>query len=295
MTFEDALRAVRAVLEIRLFTVANTPVTLGTLVAALAIVVATFWLSRAVRGGLRRRLAQRGVDESAAGSVASLANYLILLTGFGIMLQTIGVDIGTLFAAGALFAVGLGFAMQNIAQNFVSGLILLTERSIRPGDILSVGGMVVRVVHLGIRATIARTRDGEAVIIPNSTIVSDLVKNFTMEDRVWRLRTVVGVVYSSDMASVRATLERTVQELEWRSQTVEPRVWMKGFGDNSVNFEVGVWIDDPWTSLDALSDLHEAIWWALKNEDITIAFPQLDVHFDDPVKEAIVRLGATEG
>ena len=113
-----------------------------------------------------------------------------------------------------------------------------------------------------------------------------------METRHWRLRTVVGVVYSSDMALVRTTLEKTIDKLEWRSQEVEPKVWMKSFGDNSVNFEVGVWIKDPWDFRDALSDLNESIWWALKEQDITIAFPQLDVHFDPPVNAALTRLGA---
>ena len=198
-------------------------------------------------------------------------------------MNTLGINLTALFAAGAVFAVAIGFAMQNISQNFVSGVILLLERAIKPGDVLEVEGRIVRVRDMGIRATIGRTMDEEDIIIPNSQLVASPVKNYTLKDSLYRLRTVVGVVYSSDMARVRQVLERTAQELDWKSTHQPPRILMKEFGDSSVNFEVSLWIEDPWTMQQRRNELNEAVWWALKDAGITIAFPQLDVHFDPQV------------
>ena len=156
----------------------------------------------------------------------------------------------------------------------------MTERSINPGDVLEVDGLFVRIEHMGIRASMGRTRDGEDVIIPNATLVQNNVKNLSVEESSYRLRTSVGVAYDSDMARVREVLEDTVTSVPWRDTTREPRVWMTEFGNHAVNFEVGVWIHDPYNRGDALSDLNEAIWAALKEAEIVIAFPQLDVHFD---------------
>jgi len=165
-------------------------------------------------------------------------------------------------------------------QNFVSGLILLTERSITPGDILQVEGRFVRVQTMGIRATIARSLEEEEIIIPNSTIVQSSVINYTLGDSLYRLRCVVGVVYGADMKLVRETLERAGAEIGWRIKDKEPVVLLLEFGDPSVNWEVSVWMDEPWRARKARSELCEAVWWALKEAGITIAFPQLDVHLD---------------
>lgn len=140
---------------------------------------------------------------------------------------------------------------------------------------------------MGIRATIGRTLDEEDVIIPNSQLVTSPVKNYTLKDSMYRLRALVGVVYSADMARVRQVLEKTATELRWRSSQQAPRVLLKEFGDSSVNFEVSVWINEPWTMTQRRNELNEAVWWALKEAGITIAFPQLDVHFDSQIAELL--------
>jgi potassium efflux system protein len=294
MNFAEILQSVRDVLNTQLFDVGATPVTIGTLLTMVLVILATIWISRVLQRGVRKTLARRGIkNEGTVGAISGLVNYAVFIAGIGVALQTAGIDLGTLFAAGALFAVGLGFAMQNIAQNFVSGVILLTERAIRPGDVLEVEGTVVRVLRMGIRATIVKTRDGEDLIVPNSGIVQASVKNFTLEDSVFRVRASVGVVYGSDMAQVRTVLEDVARDLKWRLREPEPQVLMLEFGDSSVSFEIAVWSDDPWKARAAVSDLNEAIWSAFKEHGITIAYPQLDVHFDPPVGKGLARLGAT--
>ena len=282
---------VQQILDWRLFELGGTPVTVVTVLTALVLVLVSYGMSQVVQRVLGRTMQRRQVADIGTVHVAQrLLHYTIMLVGIGIALDTIGVELAALFAAGAIFAVGLGFAMQNIAQNFVSGVILLVERSIKPGDMLEVEGTVVRVVQMGIRATLARTRDEEDLIIPNGVLVQSTVKNYTLRDSIFRLRAQVGVVYGSDMALVSRTLKTVADSQPWRRAEKDPLVLLTGFGDSSVNFEVSVWIDDPWSARPYLSRLHDAIWWALKEQGIVIAFPQLDVHFDPPVSDAVARV-----
>jgi small-conductance mechanosensitive channel len=280
------------VLDVPLFTLAGTPVTLATLVVFAAIIAATWLVSVLVRKAVTRGFKLRGVtDEGTVEVFRRLLHYAILATGLAIGLQTVGINLAALFAAGAFMAIGLGFAMQNIMQNFVSGLILLAERSITPGDVLQIEGRFVRVQKLGIRATIAKSLDEEEIIVPNSVIVQSTVTNYTLKDSLYRLRSAVGVTYGSDMNLVREVLMNTARQVSWRVQDREPVVLLMEFGSSSVDWEVSVWMDDPWRVRKARSELNQAIWWALKEAGITIAFPQLDVHFDPPVVESFERRG----
>lgn len=277
--------------DVPLFNLAGTPVTLATAIIFFLIIAVTFLLSFLIQKALAKTLRLRGVaDEGSVEVARRLLHYAVVATGLAVGLQTVGVNLAALFAAGAFFAIGLGFAMQNIMQNFVSGVILLTERSIKPGDVLQVEGRFVKVQRMGIRATIARTLDEEEIIVPNAAIVQSTVTNYTLRDSIYRLRCGVGVVYGSDMALVRRTLERVAEGVAWRLQDRDPVVLLTGFGSSSVDYEVSVWMDDPWRVRRARSELNEAIWWALKEEGVTIAFPQLDVHFDPPVTEALRRV-----
>jgi small-conductance mechanosensitive channel len=284
----QVMHKVHAILNAPLFTIGEVTVTTSTLLTALVIVLAAQIVSVLLRAIIRRSLRGRGVRAKGSVGVATrLLHYTILLSGVAMALQTAGVKLGGLFAAGAVFAVGLGFAMQNLAQNFVSGVILLLERSIKPGDILEVEGRVVRVQETGIRSTLVRTRDEEEMIVPNSTLVQATVKNYTLKDALYRLRVVVGVLYGSDMALVRKTLEGVGEKLDWRLQDRACQILMLDFGSSSVDFEFAVWTDDPWLARVHASQLREAIWWAFKQQGITIAFPQLDVHFDPPVNDSL--------
>jgi small-conductance mechanosensitive channel len=270
------------------FTIGGTRVTPTLLLVLVLVAAGTLVASRVLQRIVERGLRALGAREGSVGAARRLVHYTVLAAGLGIALDTLGVNLATLFAAGAIFAIGIGFAMQNIAQNFVSGVILLLERSIKPGDVIEVEGRFVRVHEMGIRATIARTLDEEEIIIPNSTIVQSTVRNYTLQSSIYRLRATVGVVYASDMALVRRTLERVASQLTWRVRDKDPLVLMTEFGDSAVVFEVSVWIDDPWRMRLARSQLNEAIWWAFKEAGIVIAFPQLDVHLD---RQVVERLG----
>lgn len=263
-----------------LFTIAGTPITTATLIVVAAIILFTFAVSFVAQRATRRTLMLRGQASEATVAISTrLINYLILLVGFGIALQTMGLNLGMLFTAGAFFAIALGFAMQDVAKNFVSGIILMTERTIKPGDVLEVEQMFVRVTRMGLRATVVRSRDESDLIIPNSVLIQNTVTNYTLRDSVYRLRAKVGVSYRSDITQVANVLRATADAFPLRLPDFESVVLLTEFGDSSVNFEVSVWIADPWQARRTLSTLNHAIWAGLQENGITIPFPQRDVHF----------------
>jgi len=293
MSFNEFMLLVRSILDTDLFRIGDTEVTVSTVLTMVLIVAVSIWVSKLIRRGLEPVLLGRGGNAATVGTIKTLVHYLILVVGFAAAFQTAGIELTALFAAGAIFAVGLGFAMQNIAESFVAGFILLAERTIKPGDILEVEGRMIRVEEMGIRAIRARTQDGENLIVPNSVLIQSTVKNYTLYDSKLRVRIPVGVVYSSDMRLVRETLEKTADALaaKWGVSDPKPLIAMTEFGDHAVKYEVAIWIADPWMILRLTSDIHEAIWWALKEVDVVIAFHQLDVHFDPPVSESLQALG----
>ena len=280
------------IIRYELFTIAGTPVDVATLGVSLIVALLSVFLARLAERATARFLRTRGVkDEGSIGSSGRLVHHTVLGVGLAVAVHTLGINLTALFAAGAFLAIALAFAMQNITQNFVSGLILLIERTIKPGDIIEVEGRMVKITKLGLRATVVRTWDSEDFIIPNSVLVSSTVKNLTLNDKLHRIRAVVGVTYGSDMKKVREVLEQTASNLTWREPSMKPVILMKQFGSSSVDFDVSVWVDDPFARAIGLSNLNEAIWFALKEAGVTIAFPQLDVHLDEPALDAIGRTG----
>lgn len=288
----EFLSEARSWLNIDIVRIGETDVTVSTIITLVLIVLVTYWISRLLRKMTLALLSRR--HPAAASTLGALIHYAVLIIGFSTALSTAGINLTGLFAAGAIFAVGIGFAMQSIVQNFVSGIILLTERSIKPGDVLEVEGMVVKVADMGIRASLVQSRDGEDIIIPNSILAQNSVKNYTLRDSNFRVRGPVGVSYSSDMQLVRRVLEEVAAEVSsrWGVPGNKPNVVMTGFGDNSVDWDVGVWVNDPWEFRMATSDLMERIWEAFQKHEIVIAFPQLDLHLDAPVADSFERLSS---
>ncbi len=282
-----ALVNLESVLSFELIRYANASVTVGHLLAVIGLFAFGAVLSRLSQSVLGRTMRRRNIeDEGLIGATQRLVHYAILLVVGGYALQIVGVDLRALFTAGAVVAVAIGFALQNILQNFVSGVIMLMERSITPSDVLEVEGRMVRVEKMNIRTTVARTLDDEEIIIPNSVLVQTNVKNFTLSDELYRLRAIVGVSYNSDVDRVMEVLLAAARSVPERSHQREPRVLLKEFGDSAIVFDASIWLDDPWTSRTARSAFHVIIWRALKDAEITIAYPQLDVHVDGVVSAA---------
>ena len=291
MGFGEVAGMVHRVVNFPIFEVGGTAITLATVFVVGFLIILTWWVSNLLQRAIDRTFRSRGVTDVGTMQITKrLLHYAVMALGLSIAITQVGINLNALFAAGAIFAVGIGFAMQNIAQNFVSGLILLIERAIKPGDILEVEGRVVRVLKMGIRTTIARTRDDEEIIIPNATLVQSTVTNYTLDDPIFRVRADVGVHYGSDMRAVRAALLSAANAMTWRLPERDPVILLTDFGDSSVDWQVSLWCDNAWTAPRVQSDLREAIWWALKEAEIEISYPQVDVHFDRDVSSGLARM-----
>ena len=273
-----------------LFSVGDTVTTLGSLVAALAVIAATIVLASTVRKTVQDLVERLHHEDAATSRIYGVfAQLIIWVIGFELALHLMGIRLTTLFAATGFFAVGAGFAAKNILENVFSGSILRIERIIRPGDMIEFNGMSLEVHRVGLRILTARTYDGEEVLVPNSLVAQSVIQNLTRGDRLHRIQVQVGVAYASDLDEVRKTLEETIDKLDWRSTTMSTGVYLREFGDSSVNYDIDVWIDDVGESRKRRSELHELIWQVLKEKNVTIAYPQLDLHLDPEVIGAVAR------
>ena len=273
-----------------LFTVSGTEVNLISIILLAVIVLGSFLLSMIAQRMLKKALLERFVKrEGTFYALLRLLHYVIIIFGGLIGLSIIGIELGTLFAAGAVFAIAIGFAMQNILQNFVSGVILLLERSIKPGDTLEIENKVVKVVNMGIRTTVVRTLREEELIIPNSVLSQSIVKNYTLRDDKFYILVQVGVSYSSDVDKVTEALKAAAMKMDYCKSEGQVKIRFRDFGNSSLLFDLMIMVDKPWDQLQYMSDLRYAIWYEFKEEDITIAFPQLDVHLDNKELASIFK------
>ena len=251
--------------------------------AAIAIFLAAFWVSRMLQRFIDRRLSQDSHnDEATIRTYKNIARSIVMVPGILLAVHALGINLSSLFTTGGLFAVALAFAMKDIAENYVSGIMLRFERTIKPGDVLETEGAMVRVKSIGFRATSVRTKDEKDLVIPNSQLVQDRVANYTYRDSLYRVETTVGVAYSSDLKEVQEVLKGICSQLDWASPQHKPEVLLSGFGGSTVNFNIRIWIENPWKAERRQALLNDAIWWGLKKAGIVIAHPQLDVHFDEP-------------
>jgi len=233
-----------------------------------------------------RVLARTKLEVGQQYAIARIVGYIVLVLGLLIGLETVGVNLNSLAVVAGALGVGIGFGLQNIVNNFVSGLIILAERPIQIGDRIDLGNNTVgKVVRIGARATHVLTNDNIMVIVPNSEFVSNRVVNWTHIDPRVRLRLVVGVGYSSDPHEVEKLLLEIADENPNVLKDPAPTVAFKEFGQSTLNFELRVWAEDMAHRPGNLeSQLNFAIWDKFKQRGIELPFPQRDLHIKGPVR-----------
>lgn len=262
------------------------------LVFGLAVFL-TYWMAGAVRLILKeevltRMALPRGVDNS----IASLSYYALLLLGLLAALSAAGLKVGQLtFLFGAL-GVGIGLGLQDVVKNFVSGLILMFERPVKPGDVVDISGTVGQVRDIGMRATTVKTFDGADVVVPNGMLLSDKLTNWTLRDRNRRLDLEVGVAYGSDVAQVIQLLERATRETQGVSNDPAPTVFFSGLAASALNFSVRAWTREFDDGASIRSQLLARIYSDLQAARIEIPFPQQDVHVRSLSAELVAALRA---
>ncbi|GMR06622.1 MAG: hypothetical protein BMS9Abin25_1234 [Gammaproteobacteria bacterium] len=273
-------------MEWPIFSIGQTQITTGSLLAVVVIMLVTSLLSHLLSRSVSRyfqRLASSdssATDDIAVSMYGSVVRVIIWFVGIEIVLHILGIHLSTFFAAGGFFALGAGFALKNVVENFVSGGIIRTEKTIQTGDLIIINNKWLTVKHIGIRTIEAITSEGVDIIIPNSIVAQSMVENLTRRSHIYRIKVSVGVAYNSDRVQVRKALEETVAQLEWISNQKASTVHLVEFGGSSINYDIKVWIDEVRDARLRKSDLYEAIWQALNEAGIVIAFPQLDVHLD---------------
>jgi len=269
-----------------LFQLGQTWISLATMVEFVVIVLLVVLISRVVRRVLRRRvLAHTKLDLGLQYAIARIVSYGVLVLGLLIGLETLGINLNSLTVLAGALGVGIGFGLQNIVSNFVSGLILLTERPIQIGDRVDVGGTMGDVVRIGARSTTIVTNDNITIIVPNSEFITGRVTNWSIGDPKVRLRFPVGVSYGSDPRLVEKLLLEAAAANPHVLIDPAPSVRFVEFGDSSLNFELRVWSIDMVTRPGALrSELNFTICDKFKQHGIEIPFPQRDLHLKEPVR-----------
>ncbi len=242
-------------------------------------IVAAVYASRLIRFVLQEDVLSRmRLPRGVPGAVNMLVHYAILLVGFTLAIAAAGIDLSRLAILAGAFGVGLGFGLQDIVNNFVSGLILAFERPIQVGDVIQLDLIEGRVAHIGIRSSTVRGWDGADIIIPNAKLISGIVTNRTMMDNLRRVDARVGVSYDENPERVLEVLRgvpATVADLDERP---EPIARFLGFGDSSMDFELRAWTTNGPEILRISTDLYTAVHKALKEAGINIPFPQRDLH-----------------
>lgn len=254
------------------------PLTLASILVAFFIIVVAQLVSLAFGRGVRRLLRHRGVHDGAGFAMGKIVRYIVLMLGMTVAFTSIGLKLDALLAASAALFVGIGFGLQTIAQNFISGVIVLIERPVGKGDFVQIGETSGTVVDIGLRATQVVTRDEVTIIVPNSELVTRQVVNHSVPTSRRRIRVEVGVAYGSDVDQVtRALLEVATGA---NGVLVEPaaEVRLERFGASSLDFSLLVWIGDPSQDLRIASRLRFAIESAFRVHAITIPFPQSEVY-----------------
>ena len=267
-------------LEIPLFSIGKTQITVWTIIAVVLLFVALHLVtSRVQRLVTDKLMAKSRYDIGVRVATGSIVRYAILTVGLIVILQVVGVDLSTLTILLGALGVGIGFGLQTITNNFVSGLIILFERPVKVGDRIEVGGIAGNVVRISIRATEIITNDNISIIVPNSEFIANTVINWSHSDRAVRFNFDIGVAYGEDPENIRQTLLAVANDNPGVIRDRKPDVLLKEFGDSAIVFTLRVWTQEYADRPGVLhSQLNYEIARRFKEKGIKIPFPQRDVH-----------------
>ncbi len=273
--FEVAIASLTA----PVLTVGQSSYSLIELLIPIAMLIGVVLLSNTLIDVLRSRVLDfTSLDRGAKEAIAVISKYAFIVIGSIVVLQLWGLDISSLTILASALGVGIGFGLQDIAKNLGSGLVLLFERPIQPGDFIEVGQHTGTVERIGSRSTTIRTLDQVSIIVPNSRFLENEVINWSHDNPVSRLRLPVGVAYGSDLQQVKAVLLDAARNHADVLKVPPPNVLFIGFGDSSLDFELLVWCSEPSRQYFITSDLYFEVEAGFNRVGVEIPFPQRDLH-----------------
>ncbi|MDQ3364463.1 MAG: mechanosensitive ion channel [Myxococcota bacterium] len=275
-----------------LFVLSGTPVSLLSILTAVLVLIVARVLAGVLARSLARTFESRGAGMGIGFAVSKITRWVGTIIGAVIALTTVGLNMTALVAAMTVLLVGIGFGLQKMAENFISGLILLIERPLRVGDFIEADECKGTIVDIGLRATKVETRDGMTYLIPNGDLITKPVTNYTTPSTRVRVWVPIGVAYGTDLARARATLLEVAAREPLALDDPAPEVRHMGFGDSSIDLALVVWIEHADDDDEVMSDLRFAIGDALTAAGIEIPFPQRDLHVKELPRSA--RAGESE-
>lgn len=274
-----SLARIAQLLNVPLVHIGQVPVTLGGILSGILVFCASFLISALVQRALSVRLARKmKLTLGMTYALKKILHYVIVTLGILLAIQCVGLNLGSLAVIFGFISVGIGFGLQNITSNFISGIILLIERPVSVDDFVSIEGQIGRVKKISMRSTDILTLDNISIIVPNSKFIENSVTNWSYGDPRIRLHCPVGVAYGSDIPKVKEVLMSVAQAHKDVLAKPEPEVRFVQFGSSSLDFDLLVWIDEPEKQFLLHSQINYAIDAAFREAGITIPFPQTDVH-----------------
>ncbi len=281
---KEVIALVDQVFSHPLFTVNQTPVTLSSLFVFALTLALFILLSKALNRVILGRIFGRvGLAAGTQYTLSRVTQYVFWFVGGFIAFQFIGIDLSGLAVIFGFLSVGIGFGLQNLTSNFVSGIILLFEQHIRVGDRVTVAGTEGDVVEINIRSTTIRSLNNVSIVVPNQEFISGTVINWSYGDLRTRVEIDVGVSYESDLGTVMRTLLEAATEHPQVLQEPKPEVWFMGFGDSSWNMRLLAWVDTPKGRIRVVSDINSAIVQKFRENEVEIPYPQRDLHWRSPL------------
>jgi len=268
------------ILDYHLFHVGQTQVTLASLLATVAILAVTWLAARVLRKLVAEKLFGRThVDPGVRYAIGRVISYIIWVLGLIVALQPLGINATTLAVFGGAIGVGIGFGLQDIAKNFIAGLILLIERPIKVGDRIEIGKVIGDVAEIRARATLVRTNDDIYLIVPNADFITNTVTNWSYRTPRVRFHFPVGVAYDSDPRAVEKALLDAASKNGSVLKEPAPSVLFIAFGESSLDFELVCWTAVMLHRRSALrSEINFHIHEVLRERGIELPFPQRDLH-----------------
>jgi small-conductance mechanosensitive channel len=244
----------------------------------MVIVLITFLLLLFIKKFIKRAAKLKSIDLSKGLTLYQIIKYAIWIIAISLILDTIGIKVTILVAGSAALLVGIGFGLQQIFSDMVSGLIILFDGSLRITDVVEVDGMVGRVLTIGLRTTVVTTRDNVNVIIPNSKFTRDNLINWSHLEKKTRFKIDIGVAYGSDVRLVERLLLECAMKQDSIEDSPQPFVRFNNFGDSSLDFQLYFWTQMSFEVENIKSDIRYAIDDAFRKNGVVIPFPQHDVH-----------------
>lgn len=270
--------AIRQILTTPLVVVQDSALTLVDILITVGIFLLFYGLARLMSQQLQRNVWPRiGIKGSNRRILNSVTSFFVLLAGVYTSLSFLGINLSVLLVPLGAVSIGLGLGLQTLASNYVAGVVLLVEKTIRDGDLIEVDGITGTVVETGLRATVVRTFNNTEVILPNSVLISQRLENWTKTDRVIRVDAYIGVAYGTDIPTVHGILQDQIMNHEAVLAEPAPCTFLTDFADSAVMFRILYWIGDPATRLSSLSEILEGIYREFDRHSIEIPFPQRDV------------------